>query len=224
MNNVKSAPRRRPYSFFMRLLAFCVIALVGGNLLILGAHLTLHRTPPERDMRGVKNFAVVDDRVVRGAAPTPDGYRALAADGIKTIIDLRAERDIVVDEELVSDLGLRRVHMPMRDGQAPSPKLVEEFLSTVEASDGPVFVHCGAGVGRTGTMVAAYLVESGMASPGEAVRHNLSVGPPSLEQIAFAAGLHRGDIRRPNPALVALSRALDAPRRGWVGVRHSYSG
>ncbi|WP_406215152.1 hypothetical protein [Streptomyces canus] len=44
-----------------------------------------------------------------------------------------------------------------------------------------MFVHCGAGVGRTGTMAAAYLVKTGEQS--SAVRRNLAVGPPSIEQI-----------------------------------------
>jgi hypothetical protein len=51
------------------------------------------------------------------------------------------------------------------------------------------------------------------------MRANLEVGPPSLEQLAFAAGLSPGDdVDRPNPAIVAMSRVLDAPRRIWKNL------
>jgi hypothetical protein len=70
-----------------------------------------------------------------------------------------------------------------------------------------------AGVGRTGTMVAAYLVEEKGMDPVSALRLNMAVGPPSLEQIAFAAD---GD--QPNALVVGFSRMLDAPRRMWTYV------
>ena len=64
-------------------------------------------------------------------------------------------------------------------------------------------------------MVAAYVVATHELTSGQALRRNLAVGPPSLEQLAFVASLHDGDVDRPNPVLVAVSRTLDAPRRIW---------
>lgn len=198
--------------------------LIAGNLLILAGHLWLQRTERPRALAGVpiSNVTVVDDHVWRGAAPTAAGYRALADNGVVTLVDLRAEKNIQVDEASLRRLGIARVHLPLRDGQAPSPQLVQQFLDIVERSDGRVYVHCGAGVGRTGTMAAAYLVETDHVSALEAVRRNLAVGPPSLEQLVFASQLRPGDIRRAPAAVVAVSRLLDAPRRLWVDVRHSY--
>jgi protein-tyrosine phosphatase len=170
----------------------------------------------------VTNFAAVDGHVWRGAAPTAAGYRALAEAGVTTVVDLRAEDDLHVDEAALGELGIRRIHLPMRDGQAPKPELVQRFLEVVGSSDGTVYVHCGAGVGRTGTMAAAYLVQRDGVSGLEAMRRNLAVGPPSLEQLAFAYRLREGSVRKPPAPLVALSRTLDAPRRFWVNVRNSY--
>ncbi len=64
-------------------------------------------------------------------------------------------------------------------------------------------------------MAAAYLVATGQAGPSEALRRNLAVGPPSLEQVAFVAELAGSRTKKPASALVAFSRALDAPRRIW---------
>ena len=219
---------KRRYLRPVRWLAYLVVGLIVGNVAILGAHLWLQRTAPAHlaaDVRisGINNFTAVDDHLWRGAAPSKAGYESLAANGVTTVVDLRAEEGIKVDEEALGALGIERIHMPLRDGQAPSTAMVDRFLEIARESKGRVYVHCGAGVGRTGTMAAAYLVDRGDASALQAVRRNLSVGPPSLEQIAFAAGLRSGSVRRPPAPLVALSRVLDAPRRTWVHVRGSYT-
>jgi protein-tyrosine phosphatase len=99
----------------------------------------------------------------------------------------------------------------MRDGQVPTDAQVDRFLRAVDGSEGIVYVHCMAGVGRTGTMVAAYLMEMKDEPALDALRRNLSVGPPSLEQIAFVAG----DLDEPNPVVTGVSRVLDGPRRIW---------
>ena len=193
------------------------------NLVIAVMHRLAENAAPASS-RGipVKNFAEVDDRLWRGAAPTEASYEALAANGVTTVVDLRAEDGVETYDDLRARFGITRVHLPLRDGQAPTAEQVQQFLEVVGQSRGRAFVHCGAGVGRTGTMAAAYLVATGQATGRRAVERNLSVGPPSVEQLAFGVGLTRGEVRRPWAPVVALSRAIDGPRRLWVRARGSY--
>ena len=196
-----------------------VAFLVLGNLAIVAASWWARETTPAAaspaTIAGVDNLRAVDAKVWRGGAPTTEGYRNLAQAGVRTVVDLRAEEGIEADFSTVTDLGMRIVRIPMRDGQVPSAAEVDAFLAATSESDGTVFVHCGAGVGRTGAMVGAYLVSQGELSSTAALRRNLAVGPPSLEQIAFVARMNAGDPDKPGPVVTAVSRVLDAPRRMW---------
>ncbi len=73
----------------------------------------------------------------------------------------------------------------------------------------------GAAPGRHGYHALAALIASREANPGQALRSNLAVGPPSLEQIAFAAGLDPRHAKGVGIAVTTVSRILDAPRRLW---------
>ncbi|MGH9244084.1 MAG: protein-tyrosine phosphatase family protein [Acidimicrobiales bacterium] len=219
MDTSRSRPSGRLTRLAGRALGAFIVVMIGGNLIIVGLWQSARAISPPRavpaTVRGVSNLTMVDERVWRGAAPNLAGYESLVKAGITTVIDLRAEPDVDDLDPHLEALGLRVVHLPIRDGQTPSEPQVASFLAVVNAAPGTAFVHCGAGVGRSGSMAAAYLVRTGQDSGVRAVARNLTVGPPSLEQLAFAAGLERDEIRRPPLPVVALSRFLDAPRRLW---------
>jgi len=191
--------------------------LVVGNGAILAAHALAHRgASGERPtVDGVRNFRVVDAKLWRGGHPSEIGYRSLAAAGVGTIIDLRAESIVHLPTALLDELGLDVVRIPMRDGQAPSREQVGTFLASVAGADGTVYVHCMAGVGRTGAMIGAYLLETTDASTTDVLEGALAVGPPSLEQLAFLGA----DAGQPNQLVTGVSRLLDAPRRIWSYVK-----
>lgn len=169
--------------------------------------------PEDGRLAGIKHFQPVDDRLWRGSAPSPDGYRALAAHGIHTVVDLRAEDLSGAALAQPKRAGLHVVRMPIRDGQTPDGRQVDRFLRVVAEAAGPVFVHCGAGVGRTGSMTAAYLVRTGQASPRQAALRTVAVGPPSLEQIYYVLSADRHASRQPPGVVSLISRLADAPRR-----------
>jgi len=214
---LRLAPWRTMWRVVRVALALFLAYLVVGNLVIAAAWQLQSRWNPAAEIPGIEgidNLYAVDDHVWRSAAVDASAYEGLARAGVRTIVDLRAEEDLEVDAAALHAHGIRWVHLPIRDGQVPGGRQVERFLATVRDTDGVTLVHCGAGVGRTGAMVAAYLVATGASDGRAAMQRNLAVGPPSLEQLAFAAKLDEG-VQRPNAVIVAASRVLDAPRRLW---------
>jgi protein tyrosine phosphatase (PTP) superfamily phosphohydrolase (DUF442 family) len=194
--------------------------LVIGNLVIIGLH-GVARAEVGMDrvegVDGVDKLRHVDGKVWAGANPAH--YEGLAAAGVTTVVDLRAEHDAFADDEAIRALGLDVVHMQIRDGQIPSETEVAQFVDIVDHAPGTVFLHCGAGVGRTGSMASAYLVATEQISNRDALAMSLAVGPPSLEQLFYIASLEGAGGDRPPAPVVAVSRVLDAPRRIWSSIR-----
>jgi len=104
----------------------------------------------------IKNFGQMDDRFYRGARPKEQDYKALAALGIKTIIDLTDNsRDF--EQPAVEGAGLRYINIPMEDKSYPSMEQVNQFLKVVnDPATGKFFVHCAGGRHRTGVVGAVY--------------------------------------------------------------------
>ncbi|WP_431044370.1 fused DSP-PTPase phosphatase/NAD kinase-like protein [Streptomyces sp. P1-3] len=214
---------RRRVRLALRVLGFTALGYLAlwatGTLgILVASQWVRHETPPPAvaaSVQGMNHFQPVDkdQKLWRGSAPSPAGYRELADKGITTVVDLRAE-DLTAHQLAGPErAGLKHVQMPIRDGQTPTQAQVDRFLEVVRNADGPVYVHCGAGVGRTGSMAAAYLVRTGEKSGSEAVRSNLAVGPPSIEQIYYAFNLDKDKAEQPPLPVQAVSRLVDAPRR-----------
>jgi protein tyrosine/serine phosphatase len=104
----------------------------------------------------IKNFGQMDERFYRGARPKEEDYAALAALGVKTVIDL-TDNSRKYEQPAVEAAGLRYVNIPMVDKSYPSMDQVNEFLRVVDDPEtGKFYLHCAGGRHRTGVMGAVY--------------------------------------------------------------------
>jgi protein tyrosine/serine phosphatase len=104
----------------------------------------------------IKNFGQLDERFFRGARPDEKDYPALAALGVKTIIDL-TDNSKEYEKPAVEAAGLRYVNIPLVDKSYPSAEQVNAFLKVVDdPATGKFFLHCAGGRHRTGIMAAVY--------------------------------------------------------------------
>lgn len=84
---------------------------------------------------------------------------------------------------LVNQIGLMQVHIPIVDFAPPTQTDLQNVVDAIrKAKDSGmgVAVHCGAGMGRTGTVLAGWFVAQGMSST-EAIKHVRKLRPGSIE-------------------------------------------
>jgi len=106
--------------------------------------------------------------------------------GIRTFINLTDEDEISEDAKPVPNYRplLRQlaeehryeisyVRAPIEDRGIPSVWMLRHILDIVDRSledENPVYVHCWAGRGRTGTVVGCYLKRKGIATDNDVIR------------------------------------------------------
>lgn len=140
-------------------------------------------------------FVHIDRRLNLGGPLSlyDDDLPVLYSSGIRAVVSLL---NIPSDASVYESAGFSFLCLPIPDGGAPTMEQVSEFIRFVaeqRAAGRPVAVHCEAGLGRTGTMLAAYLISEG-ASAAEAIRRVREVervAVETLRQIQFLEQLEQ---------------------------------
>ena len=121
----------------------------------------------------------------------------LARRGISILVNLHERGH---DPSRLARHGLVEVHVPVKDFSAPSPEQTARGIAAITkavAAGERVAVHCGGGLGRTGALLACYLVHQGWEAEA-AIAQVREARPGSVETAsqvaavkAYAHGCHR---------------------------------
>jgi len=137
--------------------------------------------------RAILNFSFVVPGALAGMA-RPGSAGSLAEDlaflkieGIEAIISLS---ETPLEKSLLRENGISYLHVPIDDFTAPTIEQVEQCMEFIDRmmfkQDRAVAIHCGAGCGRTGTMLACHFVKMGKTAE-QAIDETGITRPCSIE-------------------------------------------
>lgn len=158
------------------------------------------------------HFSWVDDGMIGGCSipSTKMHYRALSDNGVGLIVNVTENPivpatteygchkinshefvngrydDIFDDIHPQDDLSV--LFLPVRDGEVPTFEQIHRFISEAKKfirNGKKVVVHCQAGIGRTGIMLASFLIDKYSITASVALSDLRSIRPHSLQFNSF---------------------------------------
>lgn len=148
---------------------------------------------PSQDRCGMAappGFSWIDKPLLAAMArpSEPEEFVWLREHGIEVLLSLTEDRP---RRDWIEDAGLLVFHEPLEDMEPPSQDQLDRCVSAIlranERGMG-VAVHCGAGLGRTGVVIAAFFVAKGLNALN-AIARIRRLRPGSIETDEQAAAV-----------------------------------
>ena len=127
------------------------------------------------------NFSwLIDEKLAGSGMPTSlSEIDWIQKQGVKSIITMTENS---LPESWVKNI--QYLHVPTEDFSAPDMEQIDEAVEFIQKrleNNEPVMVHCAAGIGRTGTILACYLVKYQKLTAKDAIQKVRKERPGSIQ-------------------------------------------
>jgi cell division cycle 14 len=143
--------------------------------------------------------------------PTSHYIKYFQSNNVSTVVRLN---NIDYDRNDFLKEGIDHKELFFPDGTSPTIEIVHEFLKISEDAAGAIAVHCKQGLGRTGTLIACYLVKHFQFSVPESIAYIRLCRPGSV------VGQQQHFLEAIEPILISL-RIEDPVIPPQSQIRHS---
>ena len=132
----------------------------------------------------LRNFSwLIEDEIAGMGRPLTlkEDLDMLKKKEIRALVSLT---EVTLDRSIVENRGFEYLHLPIVDFSVPTFEQINVFLDFISKLQSPkkeVVLHCESGFGRTGTMLAIYLVSQKDYTAGDAICQVRKKRPGSVE-------------------------------------------
>ncbi len=137
------------------------------------------------------NFSwVIEGKLAGSGLPvSEEEFRWLFEKGIKTIVTVR---EVPLPSKWFDGKDIDYLHLKVEDYGAPSVEVMDETVDYIDnkiSSGKPVLIHCAAGKGRTGALLAAYLIKKENLTAKQAIEKIRLMRPGSVQSLTQETAL-----------------------------------
>jgi atypical dual specificity phosphatase len=137
------------------------------------------------------NFSWITEGNLAGSGLpiTQEEFKWVVDKGIKSIVTVR---EVPLPSKWFDGTDIDYLHLMVEDYGAPSMEVMDEAVNYIDKkirSGKPVMVHCAAGKGRTGAVLAAYMIKKENLTAEQAIEKIRIMRPGSVQSITQETAL-----------------------------------
>ena len=137
------------------------------------------------------NFSWVTEGKLAGSGlpVTQDEFKWVIDKGIKSIVTVR---EVPLPSRWIDGTNIDYLHLMVEDYGVPNMEVLDEAVNYIDKkiqSGKPVLVHCAAGKGRTGALLAAYMIKKESLTAEQAIEKIRLMRPGSVQSVTQETAL-----------------------------------